>query len=85
MAAVVELAPRVGVHAACLGLGVPRATFYRWRPLSAATAAADRPPLSRPRPVRALSEQEQQHVLSFLHSERFQNSAPAAIHAQFAR
>lgn len=84
MNAVLELAPRIGVQSACFSLGVPRATFYRQRPLlgpSPDAVPAD-PPVARSRPARALTEDEQHQVLSVLHSERFQNAAPAAIHAQ---
>ena len=31
MAATASLVPVIGVSGACLALGVPRATFYRWR------------------------------------------------------
>jgi putative transposase len=85
MDAVLELAPRVGIQSACLSLGVPRATFYRQRPLLgplSPEAVSDDQPSARSRPARALAESEQQQVLSVLHSERFQNAAPAAIHAQ---
>jgi putative transposase len=86
MDAVLALAPRVGIQPACVCLGVSRATFYRQRPLlgppSAPPATDDTPPSVRPRPVRALDDSEQQQVLDVLHGERFQNTAPAAIHAQ---
>lgn len=75
-AAVDELAPHVGMRAACDALGVPRSTAYRWQ----------RPPTSgprrpRPRPARALSEGERAKVLEVLHSERFVDKAPATVHA----
>lgn len=84
MEAVLALSPRIGIQSACHSLGVPRATFYRQRPLlgpSPDAVSAD-PPVTRPRPARALDAEEQQQVLSVLYSERFQNAAPAAIHAQ---
>src|SRR5207249_10528203 len=45
MDAVTELAPTVGVQAACRALGVPRATFYRqrWRAAGACTERAAPP------------------------------------------
>lgn len=75
-AALVELAPEVGVRAACNALGVPRSTAHRWR----------RPPLHgprrpRPTPPRALTEPERTKVLEVLHSERFVDKAPATVHA----
>jgi putative transposase len=84
MDAVLKLAPRIGLQSACLNLGVPRASFYRQRPLLGPSpdAVATDQPVGRPRPARALAEDEQQQVLSVLYSERFQNAAPAAIHAQ---
>jgi len=84
MDAVLALAPTVGIQAACDSLGVARATFYRQRPLFGPTPrpAADPPPTApRPQPPRALSQQERTRVLSVLHEERFQDAAPAAIHA----
>ncbi len=74
MAGVAQLAPLVGVVAACAALGIPRASFYRrQRPLFG-------PKLRRPSP-RALSPGERATVLSCLHEERFQDRAPAAVYA----
>ena len=83
MDAVVSLAPEVGIHAACDALGVARASFYRKRPvLGPAPQPAEVPSLqSRTAPPRALSEPERNRVLAVLHEERFQDRAPAAIHA----
>ena len=84
MDAVLALAPAVGIQAACDSLGVARATFYRRRPvLGPAPQPVGDPPQAapRPQPPRALSEQERSRVLSVLHEERFQDRAPAAIHA----
>jgi hypothetical protein len=72
-----ELAPVVGVAAACAALGLPRSSFYQ----------AQKPPrpalLSRPRPrsQRALSPQEQQTVRELLNGERFVDQAPRTIYA----
>ena len=77
MKAVEELSPRVGTAAACRSLGVPRATLYRHRrPRSARPAATPRP-----KPPRALSDQERQQVLDVLHSEPFADKAPAEVYA----
>jgi hypothetical protein len=83
MDAVCALAPRVGIRAACQALTVPRATFYRHRPPltvpplpEPATEAS--PPRHSPR---ALRPEEQAAVLATLHSEEFQNMAPAAVQA----
>jgi putative transposase len=54
-----ELAPQIGILAACLGLGVARATFYRaQRPVS--VPQANVPRASSPR---ALSVPEQHTIL----------------------
>lgn len=76
MSAVAELAPELGVKAACAAMSVPRPSFYRHMLPSAS-------PVARTAPVspRALSEAERQAVLDVLHSERFKDMAPAAVHA----
>jgi putative transposase len=74
MSTVSELAPVVGVVAACLVLCVSRATFYRRR----------RPGLqavvTRPTPSRALSADERRHMLEVLHEPRFVDKAPAEVY-----
>jgi putative transposase len=82
MDAVNQLAPTVGIESACDVLGVARASFYRQRPLLGPMPAAA-PPASimRPTPARALSADERQAVRTLLNSARFQDCAPAAIHA----
>ena len=62
---------------ACEALGVPRSTGYRWR----------RPPVlgprrPRPRPARALGDDERKEVLDLLCSERFVDEAPTTVHAK---
>ncbi len=84
MDAVLSLAPQVGTRNACTALGVARATFYRQRPVfgpapQLAEVPAPLPP--RTAPPRALSEQERNRVLAVLQEERFQDRAPAAVHA----
>ena len=84
MRAVTELAPTVGVLAACDFLGVARASFYRQRPrLDSAASPVPEPslPVVRPAPARALSPTERASVLAVLHEERFQDRAPAAVQA----
>jgi len=66
----------VGVRPACQALGVPRASFYRWRqgPQPAADARHRRSP-------RALSAAERQQVKETLYSERFVDQAPREVYA----
>ena len=75
--AVAELAPHVGVRAACRAVGAAQAGYYRRHRQSAAP--------QRPAPVghrervqaRALSQAERQAILEQLHSDRFVDHAPA--------
>jgi len=74
MAAVSELAPVMGIQAACAVLGVPRSSFYRrQRPLMGPPA----PSVS----ARSLRPAERESGLSCLHEERFQDRSPAAVYA----
>ena len=71
-----DLTMIIGTRPACRALGASPATIYRRR----------RPPAPRPvRPrapsPRALSQPERDAVLAELHSERFADSAPAAVWA----
>jgi len=77
MKAVEVLSPQVGTAAACRGLDVPRATLYRRRRPKPPVAEAG----PRPKPPRALSDQERRHVLDLLHSEQFADQAPAEVYA----
>jgi putative transposase len=84
MDAVIDLAPTVGILAACDFLSVSRASFYRQRPvLSPPVALATEPalPLQRAVPPRSLSQAEREAVLRLLHEERFQDRSPAAVQA----
>jgi putative transposase len=84
MDAVTQLAPTVGVVAACDFLAVARASFYRQRPvLGPPGSPAPDParPLERVPPARSLSEAERDAVLQVLHEERFQDRSPAAVQA----
>jgi putative transposase len=77
--AVNQLAPTVGIESACDALGMPRASFYRQRPVYGPTQPI--PPTVRPAPARALGLEEREAVRVVLNSERFQDCAPAAIQA----
>src|ERR1035438_6567062 len=84
MNAVTDLAPTVGIVAACDFLAVSRASFYRQRPiLGPPVAPAPGPalPVERASPARSLSEAEREAVLQVLHEERFQDRSPAAVQA----
>jgi putative transposase len=76
MNAVEQLAAIVGTAAACRSLGVSRATVYRRRRLKPPAS-----PTQRPRPPRALSDQQRRQVLNVLHSEPFMDQAPAEVFA----
>ena len=78
MAAAETLAYDVGVAPACDALSIPRASFYRHR-----RRKAPPPPSSpRPTPPRALALPEREQVLAELNSDRFRDTAPAAVFAQ---
>lgn len=84
MDAVTQLAPTVGIVAACDFLVVPRASFYRQRPiLGPPVSPAPDPslPSQRELPARSLSEAEREAVRQVLHAERFQDRSPAAVQA----
>ena len=71
-----ELAPTIGIKAACSHLGRSRATHYRQNkpPLHG-------PPAPRPPSHRALPDSEVDHILETLNSERFCDQAPAQVWA----
>jgi len=83
IAAVHDLTPALGAGAACRALGLPRGAPARQR------AQAHRAGLVGPRPQRkararpplALDAQENALLLDTLNSERFADTAPAAVHA----
>jgi len=72
--AVEEIAPKVGVTAACAALDVARSSLYRAR-------QGARPGRPRPRPARALSDTEREKVRDTLNSQRFQDAAPRQVYA----
>ena len=77
--AIGELAPMVGVKAACEALGRPRATHYRRHRKS---PPPPRPPREHTPQPRALSEAERTEVLEVLHSEEHVDEAPATVYAK---
>lgn len=73
-----NLAEGVGTRAACLGLGVPEATYYRrTRPQLTLVKIIDR----RTSPL-ALCPAERNEVIATLDSARFCDKAPAAVYAE---
>jgi putative transposase len=77
MTAAHQLGQMVGRAAACRALNVPRASLYRHlRPSEPAS-----PAVPRRSPPRSLAPAEQQRVLDVLHSDRFQDKAPAQVFA----
>ena len=83
MAAVHELTPALGAGAACRAMGLPRGacTRHQQRLHRAALVGPPPPRSARPRPPLALTAQEEQALLDTLNSERFADTAPAAVHA----
>ena len=79
--AIAELAPRLGVRAACDAVGAAQASYYRRHRVS--------PPPARSVPIghrdrhqpRALSQAERHAILDVLHSDRFVDMAPAEVWA----
>ena len=74
MAATQSLSTEIGIKPACDAFGIARSGFYRKQ--GPATA-----PAPRPSPPRTLSPEERQAVLATLHSDRFVDTAPAAVYA----
>lgn len=71
---VTQLREHVGVRRACESLDLARSTYYtRLRP------RIPTPIKPRPRPVRALSEEQRNEALELLTSEAFVDKAPASI------
>jgi putative transposase len=71
-----QLGQQIGLSAACQALGVPRSSLYRLRQPQASA------PQARPRPARALSDQERTEVRAVLNSERFVDCAPRQVYAK---
>ena len=83
MAAVQELTPVLGAGAACRALCLPRGASARHRARMHRLALVGPMPARtpRPRPPLAFDDQENQALLAVLNSERFADTAPAAVHA----
>jgi putative transposase len=89
--AIEELAPLVGVRAACAATGRAHASYYRVHSkqsraqsdtFTSTTEKVAAPPTRRESAQpRALSAAEREHVLEVLNCERFADMAPAAVHA----
>ena len=75
MQGVAFLVPLVGIVAACLTLGVSRASYYR-------AQKPKREPKPRPRPARALTDEERARVLATLDDKPFMDKAPAQVYAK---
>jgi len=75
MKSVDELKEVDGIARACDVLGVPRATYYRWK------FPTYGPKRGRPRPRRALSDAERKSTIEVLHSDRFADRAPQEVYA----
>ncbi len=71
-----ETRPILGTAPACRAAGVCRATVYRHRRPCALA------PRERPRPPRALRDDERQVVLSTLHADAYADKAPAQVYAR---
>ena len=72
-----KVASQIGIAAACMGLGVARATFYRaQRPVS--VQQANVPRASSPR---ALSVPEQHTILEWLHQPAYADLSPRTVFA----
>lgn len=83
MAAAQELIPTMGTGAACRALGLPRGVPARQRERLGRKTLMGPPAPRAPRscPPLALDAQERQTLLLTLNSERFADTAPAAVHA----
>ncbi len=79
--AIAQLAPQIGVRAACEAVGAAQAGWYRrHRQSSPPVRPAPVPHRDRPQP-RALTEQERQAIVEVLHSDRFADAAPGEVWA----
>ncbi len=77
--AICELAPVVGVKAACAALGEPRARHYRRHRTSPTPPRPERVPALQPR---ALSEVERKEIRRILNSDEHADEAPATVYAK---
>jgi putative transposase len=74
MAMVSEHRGLYSVPSICAGLGIGRASFYRWQ-------RPGRRAVTEPIHPRALSVKERQDVLEVVNSERFCDQAPGEVYA----
>jgi len=83
MAAVQELTPALGAGAACRAMGLWRGASARQRARAhrSALVGPPAPRAARACPPLALDGRENQTLLDTLNSERFVDTAPAAVHA----
>ena len=83
MAAAHELSPALGAGAACRAMGLWRGAPARQQAQlhRRALVGPPAPRSPRPGPPLALDAQERQTLLDTLNSERFADTAPAAVHA----
>ena len=83
MAGVHELTPVLGTGAACKAMGLWRGAPKRQRARAhrQAMVGPHRPRAARPKAPLALDASERQVLLQTLNSERFVDTAPAAVHA----
>jgi putative transposase len=79
--AVTQLAPQLGVRAACEAVGAAQAGYYRRHRQSPAPARPEPIAHRRRRQPRALTEAEQQAILDALHSDRFADMSPTQVWA----
>ena len=80
-AAIVELAPTIGIRAACEAVGASQASYYRrHRHSPAPPRPTPLPHRDRPQP-RALTMAERRAILDVLHCERFVDLPPAQVWA----
>ena len=77
--AISELAPIIGTKAACVAVGRPRATHYRWHRKSPLPPKLDRVALPQPR---ALDDVERKEILRVLHEPEHVDEAPASVYAK---
>jgi putative transposase len=69
---------------ACRVLELTARTYQRWVGEGQGVAADRRPGATRPKPARALSEQERETVRELMHEERFASMPPAQVVAVLA-
>ena len=75
--AIAQLAPLIGVRAACRATGRPQANHYRRHRRSPKPPRAAREPAPQPR---ALSDEEREQVRALLNSEQHVDKAPATVY-----